>query len=98
MGSPLDEDIGTTEAGDVSFLSGGGQVGALMRAFPWRLTTLGEPHFWPQALKTTVGILLNSGYPMYLAWGPEFLQIYNDAYLPILASHGSEVRLAAINE
>ena len=51
-----------------------------------RTAPLGEPQLWPQSLKTAVGILLNSGYPMYIAWGPHFTQIYNDAYRPILGS------------
>src|SRR5690606_16668596 len=32
------------------------------------------------------GLLLDSHYPMYIAWGPEFTQLYNDAYRPILGS------------
>ena len=67
-----------------SFLSAGGDMGHLIRQFDWARTALGSPENWPQSLKTAVGILLNSGYPMYIAWGQEFVQIYNDAYRPIL--------------
>lgn len=67
-----------------SFLSGGGEMGGLLRAHDWSRSELGPPENWPQCLKTAVGLLLNSGYPMYLAWGPSFIQIYNDAYRPIL--------------
>ena len=69
-----------------SFLNGGGEMGVLIRALDWRATPLGAPDAWAQPLKTAVGILLNSGYPMYIAWGESFTQIYNDAYLPILGS------------
>jgi PAS domain S-box-containing protein len=30
--------------------------------------------------------MLDSGYAMYIAWGPEFIQLYNDAYRPILGA------------
>lgn len=72
------------ESPGAEFLSGGGEMGERIRAFDWSQTPLGIPSSWPQSLKTAVGILLNSGYPMYLAWGPSFIQIYNDAYRPIL--------------
>ncbi|MEO8049201.1 MAG: hybrid sensor histidine kinase/response regulator, partial [Acidobacteriota bacterium] len=61
-------------------------MGALMRAFDWSSTPVGPVSCWPQSLRTALGILLDSGYPMYIAWGPEFTQFYNDAYRPILGS------------
>jgi PAS domain S-box-containing protein len=67
-------------------LGEGGEMGALMRAFDWSKTPVGAVSTWPQSLRTTLGILLDSGYPMYIAWGAEFTQFYNDAYRPILGS------------
>ncbi|MEP6917469.1 MAG: ATP-binding protein, partial [Acidobacteriota bacterium] len=29
---------------------------------------------------------METGFPMYIAWGPEFIQFYNDGYRPILGS------------
>ena len=55
-------------------------MGALMRAFAWETTSLGMPGTWPQSLRTSVRLLLNSGHPMYIWWGPELLCFYNDAY------------------
>jgi PAS domain S-box-containing protein len=69
-----------------TFLSGGGAMGQMLRDRDWSATPLGEPADWPASLKTAVAILLSSGYPMYIAWGPGFTQIYNDAYRPILGS------------
>ena len=66
-----------------AFLQGGGELGALIRAKDWSRTPLGPPENWPQSLKTTLGILLNSRYPMFVFWGPELIKIYNDAYRPI---------------
>src|SRR5947209_5900666 len=65
-------------------VSGGGEMGALVRAKDWARTPVGPVDTWPQSLRTALGILLDSGYAMYIAWGPEFTQFYNDAYRPIL--------------
>lgn len=81
--------------GSPSFLSGGGEMGALIRAYDWSQSELGAPNAWPQSLKTAVGILLNSGYPMYIGWGPNFIQIYNDAYRPILGETKHPAALGA---
>ena len=62
------------------FLQGGGEIGALMRAHDWSRTSLGAPAEWPQSLRTVVRLLLNTGHPMYIWWGPELACLYNDAY------------------
>jgi signal transduction histidine kinase/ActR/RegA family two-component response regulator len=64
------------------FLAGGGEAGALVRAFDWSTTPVGPVHTWPASLKTTVGTILHSRHPMFLWWGPELIQFYNDAYVP----------------
>lgn len=63
-------------------------MGALTRAKDWSATTLGAPGQWPQSLRTTLSILLNSKFPMFLWWGPELICFYNDAYRPSLGQHG----------
>ncbi|VTU45327.1 hybrid sensor histidine kinase/response regulator [Variovorax sp. PBL-E5] len=62
------------------FLAGGGEMGALMRAHDWRGSSLGPPALWPQALRTVVRLMLNSGHPMYIWWGADRACLYNDAY------------------
>jgi signal transduction histidine kinase/CheY-like chemotaxis protein len=62
------------------FLQGGGTMGALMRAFDWSATALGPPATWPQPLRTAIRLILNTGHPMYVWWGPDLLCFYNDAY------------------
>ncbi|SDT32509.1 hybrid sensor histidine kinase/response regulator [Bradyrhizobium canariense] len=62
------------------FLAGGGEMGALMRAHDWSATTLGRPEVWPQSLRTAVRLLLNTNHPMFIWWGPQLIQFYNDAY------------------
>lgn len=84
-----------TAGPEAAFLAGGGEMGQRIRDFDWSATPLGEPEDWPQSLKTSVGIMLNSGYPMYISWGAEFTQLYNDAYRPIL---GETKHPAALGE
>ncbi|MCR6650152.1 MAG: PAS domain-containing protein [Cellvibrionaceae bacterium] len=62
------------------FLADGGEMGARIRTFEWDKTSLGPPAQWPQALKVTVRLLLSSGHPMFIWWGPDLIQFYNDAY------------------
>jgi len=70
------------------FLSGGGELGECIRATDWSLTPVGPPSGWPQSLRTTLSILLSSRFPMFLWWGPELIQFYNDAYRPSLGITG----------
>ncbi|SOD96973.1 PAS domain-containing sensor histidine kinase [Spirosoma fluviale] len=63
-------------------------MGELTRQFDWSTTTLGAPEQWPQSLRTTVSILLNSRFPMLLWWGKSLIQFYNDAYRPSLGNNG----------
>jgi two-component sensor histidine kinase len=62
------------------FLLGGGEMGALMRSFNWEASSLGSPNSWPQTLRTSVRLLLNAGHPMFIWYGPDLIQFYNDAY------------------
>lgn len=68
------------------FLQGGGEMGALIRATDWSQTSVGRIETWPQSLCTAIGIMLNNHFPMYIAWGNDFIQFYNDGYQPILGS------------
>ncbi|MGC1303039.1 MAG: HWE histidine kinase domain-containing protein [Caulobacteraceae bacterium] len=62
------------------FPAGGGELGALIRAFDWSGTSLGPLEAWPQSLKTITGMLLLSPVPIVLLWGEDGVMIYNDAY------------------
>src|SRR5207342_784232 len=56
--------------------------GELVRATDWAATPLGPRRDWSGSLKSTVALLLHSRHPMFLWWGPDLIQIYNDAYVP----------------
>jgi PAS domain S-box-containing protein len=59
-------------------------MGKRMRVFDWAPTALGPPERWPQGLKTLVNLLLASKQPMFVAWGPNRIWLYNDSFIPIL--------------
>lgn len=54
----------------------------LTRRFDWSKTPLGPVDAWPDTLLTTVNMLLATRHPMFLWWGPELIQFYNDGYRP----------------
>jgi signal transduction histidine kinase/ActR/RegA family two-component response regulator len=59
-------------------------MGALMRRLDWAATPLGPTAAWPPNLRAAVTLLLASSHPMYVAWGPDLVQLYNDPYREIL--------------
>jgi two-component sensor histidine kinase/PAS domain-containing protein len=59
-------------------------MSALIRAKDWSKTSLGHPDCWPSSLTLVVNLMLASGFPMAVRWGPNFVMIYNDGYRPIL--------------
>jgi signal transduction histidine kinase/CheY-like chemotaxis protein len=63
---------------------GGGETGALIRSIDWSRTRLGPVEGWPRSLLAALGILVESQIPNWLWWGPELVQFYNDASLPIM--------------
>ncbi len=65
------------------WLVGGGETGALIRTMDWSKTPLGPRERWPQSLRTTVNLCLNSNFPIAIVWGPHRTQLYNDGYWPI---------------
>jgi len=65
-----------------SRIVGEGEMAELIRAFDWETTPLGSMQTWSETLVTTVNLILASRHPMFLWWGPELIQFYNDAYRP----------------
>src|SRR5215469_16533989 len=61
-----------------------GEMSRRIRETDWSTTPLGNSSAWPQSLKLSIAMILVSGFPMAIRWGPELVLIYNDAYRPIL--------------
>lgn len=70
-----------------AFLSGGGEMGERIRTYNWDATSLGDIATWPQSLLTSLSIILNSKFPMFIWWGEDLIQFYNDAYRPSLGNN-----------
>lgn len=75
-----------TAKSSMEFLDNGGEMGARMRAFDWANSALGPVDAWPQSLRTSVSICLNSRFPILLWWGPELVKLYNDAYIGLIGT------------
>src|ERR1043165_544197 len=68
------------------FPGGGGRGAALFRDHDWSRSPLGHPDDWPRSLRTVVGLLLQSQFPMFVAWGDALGFLYNDPYAKILGT------------
>ncbi len=67
-----------------------GEMADRVRVFDWGKTSLGPYETWPQSLRTAVDIALNSRFPTMIFWGPELINIYNDAHAPMLGKRHPE--------
>lgn len=69
-----------------SYIYAKGEMADRTRIFDWSATSAGSINNWPAPLLTTVNLLLDSSFPMFIWWGEEKIQFYNDAYLKILGT------------
>ncbi|RYZ24671.1 MAG: hypothetical protein EOO10_20220, partial [Chitinophagaceae bacterium] len=58
------------------FVSGGGEMGKLIRLMDWPKTALGPIEGWPQSLRTSVSLCPSSTFPILIAWDEETIQLY----------------------
>jgi len=82
--------MNNTSGRAADFLVGGGEMGGRMRAIDWARTSLGPAPDWPRSLKTAVRIMLTCRQPMFVWWGPELINLYNDAYQTVMAGKHPE--------
>jgi PAS domain S-box-containing protein len=75
-----------------------GEMARRIREMDWSATPLGNSEAWPQSLKLSIAMILASGFPMAIRWGPELVLIYNDAYRPILRDKHPEALGRSLNE
>jgi hypothetical protein len=64
-------------------LGGGDDMGSFIRSFDWSKTPIGSVEQWSPSLRMMVNFLLANRFPLLLWWGPQYVQIYNNAYRPI---------------
>jgi len=69
-----------------AFLANGGDAGARTLAQDWRAHPLGPMQDWPASLRMSLGMVLGSSFPSFIAWGEELYIFHNDAYTPMLGN------------
>jgi PAS domain S-box-containing protein len=74
------------EPSATSAIYGSGEMADLIRNFDWSTTPVGPIEQWPDTLLITVNTMLATRHPMFLWWGPELIQFYNDGYRPSIRS------------
>jgi PAS domain S-box-containing protein len=76
-----------------------GEMADRIRDHDWASTALGPREGWPQSLETILAIALANQGPAAILWGPDRIQLYNDAYIQIAADrHPSALgQAAAVN-
>src|SRR5450432_2368356 len=67
-----------------SRIVGAGEMADLIRRFDWGRTALGRIETWSDTLVTSINLLLASSHPMFLWWGADLIQFYNDGYRPCI--------------
>jgi len=71
---------------------GPGTARARHRTVDWTATSLGPVSTWSAGLRTMARTVLASRFPMILFWGPDYVQIYNDAFGPSLGAKAAAGR------
>src|SRR5689334_21790043 len=66
------------------------ECGQFIRSLDGSQTAMGSPENWPQSLRTCIRIIFTSRQPMFVWWGKELINIYNDAYIAILGGKHPE--------
>jgi serine phosphatase RsbU (regulator of sigma subunit) len=66
-----------------------GAAGSLRSAYStvdWAATLLGPVSGWSRALRAAVDVALHTRFPVTLFWGPEFVMVYNEAYVELIGN------------
>jgi hypothetical protein len=81
-----DSSSGKQVPASAEWLTGGGEMGHLIREFDWARTPIGPIENWSPTLRMMVRFLLANRFPLLLWWGPQYVSIYNEAYIPVLGA------------
>lgn len=65
-----------------SVFEGDGEVRRLLRDVNWDASPFGPVAGWSPVLESLVRYVLDAPTPLCLLWGPDFVQVYNDSYVP----------------
>lgn len=65
-----------------------GRSAEIIRAFPWALTSLGPLNAWDPQFLSSLNLVLEARFPMFLTCGEESHLFYNDAFEAVLVGKG----------
>ena len=71
------------------WLQASGEMAERIRRHDWAATALGPMADWPEVLKTTLSLCLDSSFPQAVMWGDDLITLHNDAFIPILGNKPS---------
>lgn len=69
-----------------SHFAGEGEMVRAVNQKDWSATLLGPVPGWPASIRTAVSISLNSNFQISVLSGPDLVNIYNDATIPIFGA------------
>ena len=75
----------TTESSPDSPIHGTSRMAELIRTHDWTSTPLGALQDWSEPLLLSANLMLSCAFPALVFWGKEAVQLYNDAFIPLLA-------------
>jgi signal transduction histidine kinase len=80
--SPAHKDEVTRQSGEElpRWAPNDSRTARLIAGRDWRQTALGPIESWPVELTQTARLCLDSSFPFAIAWGPQRIQLYNDAF------------------
>jgi signal transduction histidine kinase len=81
-----------------TLFAGGGEMGALMRKHDWSSTPLGPVENWPPTLRSLLSTILVSRFPQTILWGDDYLQLYNDGFIPMYGANHPKALAQPIRE
>jgi PAS domain S-box-containing protein len=74
-----------TEDSLQGLIHGKSRMAERIRTHDWSLTPLGPIEDWSEALFFSANLMLSCAFPSLVFWGKGLVQLYNDAFIPLLA-------------
>jgi len=74
-----------TERNPETLIHSNDRMAELIRTHDWSSTPLGPIEDWSEALLLSANLMLSCAFPSLVFWGKELVQLYNDAFIPLLA-------------
>lgn len=77
------------QTSDFPFLNNTGDAGRQIAQSDWATHPLGPIANWSPALRTSLSVMLSSGFPSYVAWSDQLHTLFNEPYQELMAGRPS---------